>query len=86
MQEGDRRLDALVYSLGWTVLIAWVWLMAAWVIYLGRIGGWLRFLPDWWWPSPELHLIFIGIAKLMLVGLIGAWIAVLLYRRRLRRA
>ena len=85
MPDPDRRLDALVYSLGWVVLIAWVWLMAAWVIYLGRIGGRLRFLPDYWWPAPELHLIFIGVAKLMLVGLIAAWIAVLLYRRRLRR-
>lgn len=86
MQETDRRLDALVYALGWTALISWVWLMAAWVIYLGRAGEWFSFLPDWWWPAPEVHLIFIGVAKLMLVGLIAAWIAVLLYRRRLRRA
>lgn len=85
MQDSDRRLDALVYSLGWVVLIFWVWLMGGWVIYLGRITGSFRFFPDEWWPPPQLHLIFIGIAKLMLVGLIAAWIAVLLYRRRLRR-
>jgi len=85
MQESDKRLDALAYSLGWVVLISWAWLMGAWVIYLGRITGRFRFLPDAWWPSPELHLIFIGAAKLMLVGLIMAWVAVLLYRRRLRR-
>ncbi len=84
MQEADRRLDALVYSLGWVALIAWVWLMAGWVIYVCRVAGSLRFLPDAWWPSPQVHLIFIGVAKLMLVGLIAAWIAVLLYRRRLR--
>ena len=85
MQEADRKLDALVYSLGWVALITWVWVLAAWVVYLGRIAGGFRFVPDAWWPSPELHLIFIGAAKLMLVGLIMAWIAVLLYRRRLRQ-
>jgi hypothetical protein len=85
MNEADRRLDALVYSLGWVVLIAWAWLMAGWVIYLCRVTGRLRFFPDAWWPSPQVHLIFIGVAKLMLVGLIAAWIALLLYRRRLRR-
>ena len=85
MQEPDRKLDALVYSLGWVALITWVCLMAAWVIYLGRISGRFRLLPDAWWPSPELHLIFIGAAKLMVVGLTMAWIAVLLCRRRLRQ-
>ena len=86
MQDSDRRLDALVYSLGWVVLIALAWLMAAWGIYLGRITGRFQFLPDEWWPPPQVHLIFIGVAKLMLVGLIAAWIAMVLYRRRLRRA
>ena len=85
MQEGERRLDALAYSLGWTALIGAAWLTLAWIIYLGRLTHRLRLLPDDWWPSPELHLIFLGAAKLMLVGLIAAWIAVLLYRRRLRR-
>jgi len=86
MQDANRRLDALAYSLGWVVLIMWVWLMAAWVVYLARIAGRLRFIPDAWWPSPEAHLIFIGAAKLMWLGLVAAWVAVLLYRRRLRRA
>jgi hypothetical protein len=85
MQEADRRLDALVYSLGWVVLIAWLWLMAAWVAYLARTTGSFRFMPSAWWPSPEVHLVFIGVAKLMLTCLFMAWIGVLLYRRRLRR-
>ncbi len=85
MQESDRRLDALAYALGWLVLIYWVWLMAGWAAYLGRMAGKLRFLPDTWWPTPEVHLIFIGVAKLMALGLAMAWIGVLLYRRRLRR-
>jgi hypothetical protein len=84
MQESDRRLNALAYALGWMTLIAWAWLMAAWVAYLGRMAGGFRFLPDTWWPAPEVHLIFIGVAKLMVFGLAMAWIGVLLYRRRLR--
>lgn len=86
MQDSDRRLDALAYSLGWTVLIAVAWLTSAWLFYLGRITGAFRLLPDAWWPSPQLHLIFIGAAKLMLLALITGWVAVLLYRHRLRRA
>jgi hypothetical protein len=86
MQQGDRRLDALTYSLGWVALIASVWLLAGWVAYLARITGKLRFIPDAWWPSPEVHLIFIGAAKLMVMGLIMAWLALLLYRGRLRRS
>jgi hypothetical protein len=85
VQDPDRRLDALVYSLDWVVFMGFVWLMAAWAIYLGRITGGLRLLPDEWWPPPQLHLIFLGVAKLMLVGLIAAWIALPLYRRRVRR-
>ena len=86
MQETDRGIDALAYALGWLVLIAWGWLTAVWVVYLGWIAGSLGFVPDAWWPSPELYWIFIGVGKLMVVGLAMAWIAVLLYRRRLRRA
>jgi len=85
MHENDRRLDALVYSLGWVVLIAWVWLMAGWMMYLGWMAGRLRFIPDAWWPSPEPYWIFIGAAKLMVFALLMAWLAVLLYRRCLRR-
>lgn len=85
MQDTDRRLDALVHAVGWVVLIALGWVMAAWVIYLGRVTGRLRFLPAAWWPSPPVHLIFIGIAKLMVVALVITWIAMLLYRRHLRR-
>ena len=85
MQDANRRLDALVHAVGWVVLIALGWVMAAWAIYLGRVTGRLRFLPDAWWPSPPVHLIFIGIFKLMVVALLMAWIAMLLYRRHLRR-
>jgi hypothetical protein len=85
MQEDDHRLAALAYSLGWVALIAWLWLMAGWVIYLARIAGRLPLFPDAWWPSPEVHLIFLGAAKLMVVSLIMAWLAVVLYHRRLRR-
>jgi hypothetical protein len=85
MHEANRRLDALVHAVGWVVLIALGWVMAAWAIYLGRITGRLHFLPDAWWPSPPVHLIFIGIAKLMVVALVITWIAMLLYRRHLRR-
>jgi hypothetical protein len=85
MPEGDRRLDALVYAIGWVVLIGLVWVTAAWVVYLGRIGGRLPFVPDAWWPSPRLHLLFIGVAKLMALALLMAWLVMLLYRRYLRR-
>jgi hypothetical protein len=84
MQDTDRRLDALVYSLGWVVLIWWAWLMAGWTAYVARMAGRLPFIPHAWWPSPEVHLILIAVAKLMLVGLLMAWIGVVLYRRRLR--
>jgi len=85
MQEANRRLDALVYAVGWVVLIGLAWVTAAWAMYLGRITGRLHVLPDAWWPSPQVHLIFIGVAKLMVVALLMAWIAMLLYRRHLRR-
>ena len=84
MQDANRRLDALVFSLGWVVLIASAWLMAAWAAYMGWVAGRLRFIPVAWWPSPEVHLIFIAVAKLMLTGLLMTWIGVVLYRRRLR--
>jgi hypothetical protein len=84
MQDATRRLDALVFSLGWVVLIASAWLMAAWAAYMGRVTGRLRFIPAAWWASPEVHLIFIAVAKLMLTGLLMTWIGVVLYRRRLR--
>jgi len=85
MQDADKRLDALAYALGWVVVITVVWLTAAWGVYIARVAGAFSFVPREWLPSPEVHLIFIVVAKLMLVGLITAWIAVLLYRRRLRR-
>jgi len=85
MHEASRRLDALVYAVGWVVLIGFLWLMGAWAVYLGRITGTLRLLPDAWWPSPPVHLIFIGVAKLMMLALLMAWVAMLLYRRYLRR-
>jgi hypothetical protein len=85
MHEANRRLDALVYAVGWVVLIGFLWLMGAWAVYIGRITGRLRLLPDAWWPSPQVHLIFIGVAKLMVLALLTAWIAMLLYRRYLRR-
>ena len=64
MQDANRRLDALVFTLGWVVLIWWAWLMAGWAAYLVRTAGRLRFIPAAWWPSPEVHLIFIAVAKL----------------------
>jgi len=84
MQETERRLNALAYALGWVVLIAWLWLMAAWLCYLGWLAGWLRFVPDEG-LSPELYMGFICAGKLMMFALAMGWIAVLLYRRRLRR-
>jgi hypothetical protein len=85
MGDADRRLDALAYSLGWLVLIAWLWLMAAWTTYLGRLTGRWSPLPVAWWPSAGFHLAFIAVAKLMVTALTMTWIGVLLYRRRLRR-
>jgi len=84
MQDANRRLDALVFSLGWVVLLASAWLMAAWAAYISRAAGRLRFIPDAWWPSPEVHLILIAVAKLMLTGVFMTWIGTVLYRRRLR--
>jgi hypothetical protein len=63
------------------VLIGWAWLMAGWAAYLARVAGRLGFVPQAWWPSPEVHLIFIGVAKLMLTGLFMTWIRLILYRR-----
>ena len=85
MSDSDRKLDALVYSLGWVVLILWGWLAVAWLAYVGWMRGGLRFVPHEWWPSPQVSMIFFAIGKLMVVGLAAAWIGVLLYRRRLRR-
>jgi len=85
MGDADRRLDALAYSLGWVVLIAWLWLMAAWATYLGRLTGKWTLVPEAWWPSAGLHLAFIAVGKLMVTALTMTWIGVLLYRRRLRR-
>jgi len=85
MENLDRRLDALAYSLGWVMVLTWAWVMAAWGEYLAWLAGWFRFLPDAWWPSREVHLIFIGVAKLAAVGLLMWWVGVVLYRCRLRR-
>jgi len=85
MQDSDRKLTALAYALGWTAVILLVWVLAGYALFLVRVTGRFRLFPDVWMPSPEVYLIFIGIAKLLAVGLILAWIAVLLYRRRLRR-
>jgi hypothetical protein len=85
MNESGRKLDALAYALGWLVLISWVWLLAGWAAYLGRLAGKLRFPPEAWLPTPGVHLIFIGVAKLMIIGLTMAWLGVLLYRKHLRR-
>jgi len=84
MQDTDRKLSALAYALGWTAIIMLVWVMAGYVLFLGRVTGRFWPVPDAWFPSPEVHLIFIGVAKLLAVCLVLAWIAVLLYRRRLR--
>jgi hypothetical protein len=60
------------------------WVIIAYAMFLGRISGKCWPFPDAWFPSLPVHLIFIGIAKLIAVCLVLAWIAVLLYRRRLR--
>jgi hypothetical protein len=86
MQDAERRIDALAYSLGWVLLIVWTWATVAWAVYLGRIAGIFRFVPDEWWPPLDVYMIFLGAVKLMVVGLGAAWLGVLLYRRRLRRA
>ena len=84
MQDTDHKLTALAYALGWTAAIMMGWVTVAYVMFLGRISGRCWPFPDGWFPSPAVHLIFIGVAKLMALGLVMAWIAVLLYRRRLR--
>jgi hypothetical protein len=85
MPETDRKLDAKIHALGWVTLIFWLWVVLGWIGYLGLIGGWLSFLPADWWPSTEVVLIFIGVAKLMGAILFLAWLGLVLYRRHLRR-
>ncbi len=72
--------------LGWLVVIDWAGLMAGRAASAVRMAGRFPFLPDTWWPGPEVHLVFIWMAKLMVLGLTMAWTGVLLYRHRLRRA
>jgi len=84
MEETERKLTALAYALGWTGAIMMGWVIVGYAAYLGRITGHFWPVPDAWFPTPEVHLIFIGVAKLIAVCLVLAWIAVLLYRRRLR--
>ena len=84
MQDTDRKLSALAYALGWTAVIMLGWVTVAYVMYLGRITGRFWPLPDAWFPSPAVHLIFIGIAKLIAICMVLAWLVVLLYRNRLR--
>ena len=85
MHDPDHRLNALAYALGWLTVIGFIWVTVAWVVYLARLAGRMSFLPDNWLPTPEVHLIFIGAAKLMVIAVAMAWFGVLLYRRRLRR-
>ena len=84
MEDTDRKLTALAYALGWTAVIMLAWVTVGYALYLGRITGHFWPVPDGWFPTPEVHLIFIGVAKLIGVCLLLAWIAVLLYRRCLR--
>ncbi len=86
MEELERRINALAHALGWLALIGAAWVTVGWLAYLARMAGRLDFLPETWLPTPEVHLIFIGVFKLMVIGVIMAWFGVLLYRRRLRRA
>lgn len=85
MHESEHRLNALAYALGWLTLIGFAWVTVAWLSYLARLAGHLSFLPEHWLPTPEVHLIFIGLAKLMIIAVAMAWLGVVLYRRRLRR-
>ena len=86
MEEREHRLNALAYALGWLALIGIVWVTVGWLAYLARMAGWLSFLPETWLPTPEVHLIFLGVFKLMVVVLIMTWTGVVLYRRKMRRA
>lgn len=83
MQETERKLSALAYALGWTAAIVLAWVILAYALYLARVSGCWP-LPAAWFPAPEVHLIFIGVAKLMGLAFAMGWIAVLLYRRRYR--
>ncbi len=85
MHDSDRKLDALVYALGWLTIISYLWLVVGWLAYMARLAGKLTFIPDTWWPTPEVHLLFLAVAKLMVFGLFLSWLGVVLYRRRLRR-
>lgn len=85
MQESERKLDALAYALGWLTLIGFAWVTVGWLAYLARLAGRLDFLPAGWYPTPEVHLFFLGVFKLMVIAVFMAWVGVLLYRRRLRR-
>jgi len=86
MEKLEHRLNALAYALGWLALIGVAWVTVGWLAYLARLAGWLSSLPETWLPTPEVHLIFLGVFKLMVIVLIMAWLGVVLYRRRLRRA
>lgn len=84
MQDTDNKLTALAYALGWTSVIMLSWVTVGYMGYLWRLSGTSWPFPIGWFPTPEVFLIFIGVAKLIGVCLVMAWIAVLLYRRRLR--
>jgi len=86
MEKLEHRLNALAYALGWLALIGVAWVTVGGCVYLARMAGRLTFLPETWLPTPEVHLIFLGVAKLMIFALVMAWLGVVLYRRRLRRA
>ncbi len=83
MQETDRKLVALAYAFGWLAVIMLAVVLVAYAMFLGRVTGRFWPIPDNWFPTPQVHLIFIGIAKLIAICLILAWLGVRLYRRRL---
>jgi len=80
----DRRLDALIYAVGWVVLISFVYVTAGWLLYRAEVTRTLELLP-YARQYSDIYVLLLGIAKLMAVALLMAWLAMLLYRRYLRR-